>query len=98
MRTLRLVARSVRIEYPGTVYHAMWPGDWSVQYATYNYLKDGKPDYQDYVNGVHTAFGYDPRGFLRGEGAGGKGSVLTIDTSRPFGLKAFYAAPAASRI
>jgi RHS repeat-associated protein len=64
MRTLRLVARSVRIEYPGTVYHAMWPGDWSVQYATYNYLKDGKLDYQDYVNGVHTAYGYDPRGFL----------------------------------
>jgi hypothetical protein len=64
MRTLRLVARSVRIEYPGAVYHVMWPGDWSVQYATYNYLKDGKPDYQDYVNGVHTAYGYDPRGFL----------------------------------
>ena len=38
--------------------------NWSVQYATYHYLGDGKLDYQDYVNGVHTAFGYDPRGFL----------------------------------
>lgn len=37
---------------------------WSVQYATYHYLGDGKLDYQDYVNGVHTVFGYDPRGFL----------------------------------
>jgi hypothetical protein len=38
--------------------------NWSVQHATYHYLGDGKLDYQDYVNGVHTAFGYDPRGFL----------------------------------
>ena len=37
---------------------------WSVQYATYHYLADGKLDYQDYANGVHTDFGYDPRGFL----------------------------------
>lgn len=37
---------------------------WSVQYATYHYLGDGKLDSQDYANGVHTAFGYDPRGFL----------------------------------
>jgi hypothetical protein len=29
-----------------------------------HYLADGKLDYQDYINGVHTAYGYDPRGFL----------------------------------
>jgi len=39
----------------------------SSQFATYNYRQDGKLNYQDYANGVHTAFGYDDRGFLNQE-------------------------------
>jgi RHS repeat-associated protein len=41
--------------------------NWLAQFATYNYLPDGKLNYQDYVNGVHIAFGYDQRGFVNQE-------------------------------
>jgi len=41
--------------------------NWLAQFASYNYLADGKLNYQDYINGVHTAFGYDDRGFVNQE-------------------------------
>lgn len=41
--------------------------NWLAMFASYQYRQDGKLDYRDYINGVHTAFGYDDRGFLNHE-------------------------------
>jgi RHS repeat-associated protein len=41
--------------------------NWLIQFATYNYLADGKVNSEDYGNGMHTGFGYDGRGFVNQE-------------------------------
>lgn len=48
--------------------------------ATYSYLDDGKVNYQDSGNGVHTAFSYDGRGFTTGVNTTRSGATLTNRT------------------
>lgn len=38
-------------------------GNWLTQFVTYNYRADGDVNYEDFGNGVRTAFAYDARGF-----------------------------------
>jgi RHS repeat-associated protein len=54
--------------------------NWLLMFATYNYQQDGKLNYQDYANGVHTAFGYDARGVLNQETVSHGGQIYSQRT------------------
>jgi RHS repeat-associated protein len=76
---------SVRRDYNsrGQMSATGWSGsnnNWLAIFATYNYLQDGKLNSQDYINGVHTAFGYDTRGVLSQETVSHGGQIYSQRT------------------
>ncbi|MFN2622820.1 MAG: RHS repeat-associated core domain-containing protein, partial [Chthoniobacterales bacterium] len=54
--------------------------NWLLTFATYHYRQDGKLDYQDYANGVHTGFAYDARGVLSQETVSHGGQIYSQRT------------------